>query len=166
MRMNKGVEWAVHACALLGPLPPGRGLSLSALADYHGVPQPYMAKQMQALSRAGLVRTARGQSGGYALARHPTEISLWDIVRAIDGPEPAFRCTEIRQNGPCAVKRADCKTPCAIAAAFAQADAASRAILQSTTLAAIMAEVGGHADPSHMLDIMNWYHGNVTQLPG
>ena len=56
MRMNKGVEWAVHACALLAPLGAGRGLSLAALADYHGVPLPYMAKQMQLLSKAGLTR--------------------------------------------------------------------------------------------------------------
>src|SRR6516164_2591440 len=108
MRINKGVEWAVHACALLAPLPPGAGLSLAALAEFHGVPEPYMAKQMQALSQSGLVRTSRGKTGGYALARPTDAISLWDITIAIDGAVPAFRCTEIRQNGPCAVKKRDC----------------------------------------------------------
>ena len=61
MRMNQGVEWAIHACALLAPLWPQRGLSLAALAEFHGVPGAYMAKQMQLLSKAGLVRTSRGR---------------------------------------------------------------------------------------------------------
>jgi Rrf2 family protein len=165
MRMNKGVEWAVHACALLAPLGAGRGLSLAVLADYHGVPLPYMAKQMQLLSKAGIVRTSRGKTGGYALARAPDAISLWDIKQAVDGSEPAFRCTEIRQKGPCAIPRADCRTPCAIAATFASAEAAYRQILRDTKLTSILAEVGGHGSAQHLGDIMRWYEGNVTTLP-
>lgn len=165
MQMNKGVEWAVHACTLLAPLAPGTGLSLAALAAYHGVPAAYMAKQMQALSRAGIVRAARGQSGGYALARSPIDVSLWDIVCAIGGPGPAFRCTEIRQRGPCAVPLADCTAPCAIAAAFARAESASRSVLKGITLADIMVDVGGHADEKHLVDVLGWYGRNVTRLP-
>jgi Rrf2 family protein len=164
--MNKGVEWAVHACTLLAPLGQGRGLSLSALADYHGVPVPYMAKQMQLLSKAGIVRTSRGQTGGYTLAKAPAEISLWDIKQAVDGATPAFRCTEIRQQGPCAVPRKDCKTPCAIAAAFARAEAAYRELLRSTSLVDLMADVSGHASAQHLADIVGWYQDNVTVLPG
>jgi Rrf2 family protein len=165
MRMNKGVEWAVHACTLLAPLGAGRGLSLAALADYHGVPLPYMAKQMQLLSKAGIVRTSRGKTGGYMLGRPPAEVSLWDIKKAVDGSEPAFRCTEIRQQGPCAAPRMDCKTPCAIAAAFARAETAYREILRGTRLTDLMADVSGHATAQHMADIMGWYQVNVTILP-
>ncbi len=165
MRMNKGVEWAVHACTLLAPLGAGRGLSLAALADYHDVPPPYMAKQMQLLSKAGIVRTSRGKTGGYMLARPPAEISLWDIKQAIDGSAPAFRCTEIRQQGPCAVPRKDCIMPCAIAATFAKAETAYREILRNTRLADLMVDVSGHATVHHMADIMNWYQANVTILP-
>ena len=166
MRMNKGVEWATHACTLLAPLGPDKGLSLTALADYHGVPQPYMAKQMQALSKAGIVRTSRGKSGGYALARPVDDISLWDIKQAVDGPEPAFRCTEIRQQGPCALPSAECKTPCAIAAAFARAEAAYRDALRGIKLSAIVSDVAGHADAKHIGDIMAWYQAHVTEMPG
>lgn len=166
MKMNKGVEWAVHACTLLAPLGRSRGLSLAALADYHGVPAAYMAKQMQLLSSAGLVRTSRGKTGGYALARAPADISLWDIKQAIDGPEPAFRCTEIRQQGPCALARADCRTPCAIAAAFAAAEQAYRDLLRATRLTDVMASVVDHASPAHVADVVAWYERNVTALPG
>jgi Rrf2 family protein len=165
MKMNKGVEWAVHACALLAPLGARRGLSLAALADYHGVPLPYMAKQMQLLSKAGIVRTSRGQTGGYALAKSPQEISLWDIKQAVDGSTPAFRCTEIRQKGPCAVPRADCRAPCAIAAAFGRAENAYRDLLQEIRLSDILVNVTGEGNARHMLDMLRWYEANVTVLP-
>jgi Rrf2 family protein len=166
MRMNQGVEWAIHACALLAPLWPDKGLSLAALAEFHGVPGPYMAKQMQLLSKAGLVRTSRGRSGGYALARAPVEINLWQIARAIDGPEPAFRCTEIRQQGPCATPRAECKQSCPIAAAFAGAEAAWRSALEAVTLVDIMVKVGGQASPEHLMKSMAWLGEQVVEIGG
>jgi Rrf2 family protein len=165
MRINKGVEWAVHACALLAPLPPGAGLSLAALAEFHGVPEPYMAKQMQALSKARLVRTSRGKTGGYALAREARAISLWDITVAIDGAVPAFRCTEIRQNGPCGLKRKDCVKACQIAAAFARAEEAYRDALRAISLADIVASVGMDSSAAHLQGVLRWLEGHVTALP-
>jgi Rrf2 family protein len=112
MQISKGVEWAVHATSLMSGLPENAGLKAETLADYHGVPKAYMAKQLQALSKAGLVRTSRGAHGGYRLAKPSDEISLWDIMTAIEGGKPAFRCTEIRQTGPCALKPKDCHKSC------------------------------------------------------
>jgi Rrf2 family protein len=165
MRLSQGVEWSVHACTVLAPLPPGRGLSLAALAEFHGVPQTYMAKQMQLLSRAEIVRASRGKTGGYAIARPATEISLWQVVRAIEGPEPAFRCSEIRQRGPCAARRKDCRRPCHIAAAFTRAEAAWRDALEAITIASLVAEVGADASAGHLGEIMQWFGANVTALP-
>ncbi len=165
MRMSKGVEWAVHACAMLAPLPPGHGLSLAALAEFHGVPLAYMAKQLQALSRAGLVSTRPGRTGGYRLARAPEAISLWDVVAAIDGPEPAFRCTEIRQNGPCAIPRRDCVRACPIAAAFAGAEQAWRTALKSVSLAEILKSVARDSAADHLSAVAAWYGSAITRLP-
>jgi Rrf2 family protein len=165
MRVAKGVEWAVHACALLAPLAPGTGLSLPALAEFHGVPEPYMAKQMQALSKAGLVRASRGQTGGYALARPASAITLWDIAAAIDGAEPAFRCTEIRRNGPCGAKQEECVRACPIAAAFGRAEQAYRDILRAIPLSDIVASVGADSSAQHMQAVLGWFEGNVTSLP-
>lgn len=165
MRMNQGVEWAVHGCTLLAPLWPERGLSLAALASFHGVPGPYMAKQMQLLSKAGIVHTSRGKTGGYRLAHAPADISLWDIVRAVDGAAPLFRCTEIRQNGPCASRREDCRMACPIAAAFAQAELAYRAALGGISLADMLAQVGTSASPAHLCAVIDWIGDHVTILP-
>ena len=52
---------------------------------------------------AGVLRTVKGARGGYRLARPPAEITVLDVVEAIDGDESAFRCTEIRRRGPLAM---------------------------------------------------------------
>lgn len=165
MRMAQGIEWAVHACTLLAPLGSNRGFSLAALAEFHGVAPPYMAKQMQLLSRAGLVRTSRGASGGYALAKPPDQITLHEIVRAIEGPAPVFRCTEIRQRGPCAQRRVDCRKPCGIAAAFAAAESAWRDHLEAVTVADMLAEAANISSHNAKSAIIEWVEANVTVLP-
>jgi Rrf2 family protein len=164
MRMNQGVEWAVHACTVLAPLYPERGLSLAALAEFHGVPAPYMAKQMQALSAAGLVRTSRGRSGGYALARPPAAITVLDVTRALEGAEPAFRCSEIRRRGPCAAPAADCRRPCQIAAAFAAAETAWRKSLAGVSIADLGLQVASEARAGHIADIAGWLRANAVRI--
>lgn len=166
MRLNQGIEWAVHACTLLAPLWPDTGLSLAALAEFHGVPAPYMAKQMQLLSKAEIVRASRGKTGGYALARPPAEITLWDITRALDGPAPLFRCTEIRQQGPCGAVREDCRKPCGIAAAFARAEMAWREVLQGVSVAELLVSAGAATNPARLEGVFSWMRANVTRLPG
>jgi Rrf2 family protein len=165
VRINKGVEWAVHACALLAPLPANHGLSVAAMAEFHGLPVAYMAKQMQALSRAGIVKTSRGKTGGYALARAPSEIDLWEITRAIDGPAPMFRCTEIRQQGFCASQPEECLQACPIAAAFANAEQAYRAALRRVSLADILIATADTASPGRIVTVVGWLGQNLTALP-
>lgn len=156
MQLGKGVEWTTHICTVLALVPPGSGLSTDALADFFEVPAAYLAKQMQLLRRAGIVRSVRGKGGGYRLARGVDDITLLDIVVAIEGPQPAFRCTEIRQNGPCALKRSDCKRPCEVASAFAGAEKAYRDALAARSLASIMQEAAVNAAPDHLIGIGNW----------
>lgn len=161
MQLSKGVEWAVHCCTILPLLPEGKGLSADALAGYFEVPSAYLAKQLQALRRAGIVQSVRGQRGGYRLGRSPDAISLLDIVTAIEGPAPAFRCSEIRQNGPCALKRSDCKRPCEIAFAFAEAEAVYREALEKKTLASIMFDAAQNTAPEHMHKVARWAVNSV-----
>ena len=156
MQISKGVEWACHAAALMSALPDGKALKADALARYHGVPAAYMAKQLQALSRAGIVNSSRGKKGGYRLAKAPAAISLWDITAAIEGSKPAFRCAEIRQNGPCAARKESCKTPCAIAASFMAAETAFRESLSSVSLMEVGMGVTQIKSPEEMIGMLNW----------
>jgi Rrf2 family protein len=135
MRLSDGVEWGVHTCTLLATVPPDGALPAAKLAEFHGVPAAYLAKHLQALARAGVLETVKGPRGGYRLARPATEITLLDVVEAIDGDEPAFRCTEIRRRGPAAMPARYYVNPCGIHAAFDRADEAWRAQLRTTTVA-------------------------------
>ncbi len=164
MQIGKGVEWAVHACALLGALGENEGLRAEALAAYHGVPRAYMAKQLQALSKAGLVQTVKGARGGYRLARAPGEISLWDIMAAVEGSGPAFTCTEIRQNGPCGAAPEACKTPCPIARGFREAETAYRAVLKGITVADMARDAAADMTEDQAMRIMTWAQANVVRL--
>jgi len=156
MQISKGVEWACHAAALMSSLPEGKALKAEALAAYHGVPAAYMAKQLQALSKAGIVQSSRGKKGGYRLARPAAEINLWDITAAGEGAKPAFRCAEIRQNGPCAARQESCKAPCVIAASFMAAETAFRESLKAVTLMEIGMGVMKIKSQEEMMGMVNW----------
>jgi Rrf2 family protein len=141
MRLSDGVEWGLHCAVLLGFLPPDRAMPTARLAEYHGVPGAYLAKHLQAMSRAGLLESVQGPRGGYRLSRPPTEISMLDVVEAIDGTEPAFRCSEIRRRGPTARPAREYPLPCAIHAVMDDADDAWRAELRRVSVADLMERV-------------------------
>ncbi|MEU2548090.1 Rrf2 family transcriptional regulator [Streptomyces roseolus] len=138
--MNEGVEWALHSCLNLAWIGPGRAVTAARLAAYHELPAAYLNKQLQALVRAGILTSASGPKGGFRLARGLDRITLMDVVTALEGPEEAFRCTEIRQQGPGAgtgpgAGPAGGRAPeCAIAGAMGRADLAWRRELAAQTL--------------------------------
>ena len=115
-----------------------------------------MAKQLQALSKAGIVKSTRGSKGGYRLAKAPADISLWDITSAIEGNKNAFRCTEIRQNGPCPARKTSCKTPCGIAASFMSAETAFRNSLRGVSLMQIAMQVMEIKAPQEINHLTQW----------
>jgi Rrf2 family protein len=147
MRLAEGVEWTLHCCTVLGLLPRGTAMPAARLAEFHGVPGAYLAKHLQALSRAGIVESVAGPRGGYRLARPPADITLLEIVLAVEGDEPAFRCAEIRRRGPSAIPANGYPKPCGIARAMWQAEDAWRRELQAQTVADMIAEMAANVDP-------------------
>ena len=162
MKIGKGVEWAAHTCALLALLPPGAALSGEALADFLGVSPPYVAKQLQALSRAGIVAAKRGASGGYRLAQQPEALSLWDVTAAVEGTTPSFRCTEVRRSGPCGASRAECTEPCTIAAAFQRAEEGYRQALAAVPLTDVIAGIARNSTSARKRRIVEWVKQHAT----
>ncbi len=166
MKIGKGVEWVAHTCSLLALLPDGSALPGEALANFLGVPPPYLAKQLQALSRAGIVVAQRGAGGGYRLSRRPEDISLWDVTAAVEGTSPSFRCTEVRRNGPCGAAPSECKAPCKIAAAFQQAEAEYRKSLSSIPLTELIQGIAQDTTSSRKTKIQSWISEHATSSPG
>lgn len=134
MILRNQVEWALHCCAILSSVPGEQSLSIKTLSEFHGVPKEYLAKAMQNLSRAGVVITSPGPTGGYRLAKAPKDISFLDIVEAIEGKRSTFQCTEIRANNPCHTKKQCYKSACPIAKIMWKADEAWRTSLRDVSL--------------------------------
>lgn len=156
MKLSDGVEWGVHVCTLLAVLPPDGALPAARLAEYHGVPSAYLAKHLQALAREGVLETVKGPRGGYRLARPAAEITVLDVVEAIDGDESAFRCTEIRRRGPTAVPAREYRLPCGVERAFTRADEAWRKELEATTIASLVIGVVQEAPRAAMEKATRW----------
>lgn len=157
MRMSDGVEWAVHCCSLLAALPPGEALPAARLAEYHQVPPAYLAKHLQATTAAGVTVSVSGPKGGFRLARPADEITLLDIVLAVEGDDPAFRCSEIRQRGPATSDDPTAyRKACHIARAMWAAEDAWRAELRSTTLADLFTEVVTTVPPDVLVKGAEW----------
>lgn len=155
--MSQGVEWAIHCCTVLAGLPPERTLPSARLAEYHEVPPAYLAKHLQALSAAGIVESVPGPRGGYRLARPADEITVLDVVLAVDGDEAAFVCTEIRQCGPAACADASAyPKPCGIARLMWAAEDAWRRTLRERTVADLLGDVLRDAPPDQLARGAEW----------
>ncbi|MDB5648731.1 MAG: Rrf2 family transcriptional regulator [Hyphomicrobiales bacterium] len=141
MQLKNQVEWALHCCSILAGLPDGRYLDTKSLAQLHGVPKEYLSKALQALAKAGLVLSTLGPSGGYRLARAASGITFWDVVSAIEGPGPAFVCTEIRRNNPCRPKSTCDAKACIVARVMWEAEDAWREKLRGMTIAKLVDQV-------------------------
>jgi Rrf2 family protein len=156
MRLSEGVEWGLHCAVLLAVIPGDASLPTARLAEFNGVPAAYLAKHLQAMSRAGVLAAGTGPRGGYRLARRPADISVLDVVEAVDGEEPAFRCLEIRRRGPAALPAREYRTMCGIHRVMVDADAAWRGELARTSIADLAAGVARDASPKAFEKFGTW----------
>ena len=92
MQITRQADYAIRAVLYLSRLEPGQRASTSAVAKEQSIPPSFLAKIISQLSIAGLLHTSRGARGGVMLAREPGEISLLDVVEAIDGPITLNEC--------------------------------------------------------------------------
>jgi len=147
MKLGEGVEAAIHSAATLAGVGDGATIPGAALAEWFGLSASYLLKHLQALTAAGILESVPGPAGGYRLARAAERISLLDIVLAVEGPLPAFRCGEIRRNGPPKLPASAYVKPCGINAAMLRAERAYRAALAAERLSDIVAGFMTEADP-------------------
>jgi Rrf2 family protein len=135
--MGRGVEWAVHSCVNMAWTPAGEAVNSARLAEYYKLPGAYLNKQLQALVRAGILGSVSGPRGGFHLARRPENVTVLDIVLALEGPEPVFRCDGILANVPEADTEQNFVRSCLIAQTMRQAELAWRQALARQTIAGI-----------------------------
>jgi Rrf2 family protein len=113
LRLTKKADYGLMALKYLAEQP-GAGAQSSAaqsakdIAQAYHIPPPLLAKILQTLARAGLLVSHAGTNGGYALARPASEISAFEVIRAIDGPLFITSCITIHGScdlaGHCTIK--------------------------------------------------------------
>jgi len=164
--VSTGVEYGLHCLLfLVEDRDRFRSEAVRDLAELQGLPAEYVAKIFTKLQKADLVTSTEGLHGGFTLSRRPADISVLDVVLAIDGDKPLFECREVRER--CAVFKR--KPPawaleglCSIHAIMREAEDRMREVFASRSLADIADKVSAKAPPEFNLEVGRWLEGRVA----
>lgn len=99
MQITRQADYAIRAMLYLARAGKGQRVATSDVAEAQHIPPSFLAKIVSQLSIAGLLHTSRGARGGITLARDPSQITLLDVVEAIDGPIRLNEC--VTNEGIC-----------------------------------------------------------------
>ena len=109
MKLGTKGRYAVMAMVDLAGVDPDQLMNLHDLSVRQDLPLAYLEQLFSRLNKSGLVKAIRGPKGGYTLAKDPQDISIADVVLAVDEDVKATRCHKDDLNG-CTGKRAKCLT--------------------------------------------------------
>ena len=157
---SAGVEYGIHCLIfLVGEGSDSREASVRDLAQLQGVPQDYLAKIFTKLAKAKLVVATEGVRGGFKLARASDEISILDIVNAIDGRKLIFDCREIR--GRCALFEGSAPAwaldgVCAVHGAMLTAQNRMEEALAQQTILDLARKLGRKAPADFNVQVDSW----------
>ncbi len=138
--IHRNTDYAVRALVALNA--ERRVMSASSLAERDGVPVDFLRKIMQLLKDAGIVESVRGPFGGYRLSRAPAGITLYEIIKAVQGP----LCMNVCFADPKACKNSD---SCGLRCRLADIGAELKSYLEKITLAQIAGDQPGGGNISH-----------------
>jgi len=96
MQITRQADYALRAMLFLAKLEPTNRAATSQIAEEQHIPPSFLAKIISQLSIAGLIHTSRGARGGVLLARPPEDISILEVIEAIDGPIALNECTHVK----------------------------------------------------------------------
>jgi Rrf2 family protein len=92
MQITRQADYAIRAVLYISKLGVSQRAATSQIAKEQHIPPSFLAKIISQLSIAGLLQTSRGARGGVMLAKNPDEITLLEVVEAIDGPIALNEC--------------------------------------------------------------------------
>lgn len=99
MQITRQADYATRAILYLARNRNGKRVATSQVAKEQKIPSSFLAKIISQLSIAGLLHTSRGAHGGISLARNPEQITLLQVIEAIDGPIQLNVC--VGREGVC-----------------------------------------------------------------
>lgn len=92
MELNRATDYAFRAVLYLSRLPRGQVVEAKVIAEDEKIPSRFLLKIFRLLSQAGIVESFRGVNGGYSLAKRPGEITMKEVLEAVEGPIHINRC--------------------------------------------------------------------------
>ncbi|MGC1718000.1 MAG: Rrf2 family transcriptional regulator [Isosphaeraceae bacterium] len=135
MKISAKAEYACLALlALAQQSPDAPPVRIREISDTHAIPERYLVQILLQLKGAGLVVSTRGASGGYRLARPAAKIALSEVLAAINGPDTP-------QRGSAREKRPAAQI---LGMVWDRVRAAERSILDTTTIAELVAQTSPH----------------------
>jgi Rrf2 family protein len=131
--ISQRAKYAFKALAVLAERGRGESAQIESIAAAASVPRKFLEHILLDLKRKGIVASRRGRSGGYVLAQRPGDITIGNILRAVDGPIAPLPCISRTAYRRCA----DCKDEksCVVRRLFADTYAATLLLMEGTTLA-------------------------------
>lgn len=99
MRISRKAEYALRALVAIARQP--RSWGISELSARENIPVKFLEQILLSLRHAGLLSSKRGVGGGYALRRAPSEISVGEVIRVLDGPVALVACAAEQAGAPC-----------------------------------------------------------------
>jgi len=130
VQFSMSIEYAIHGLIYLARAPEGQTVLLGDIASSIKVPKEYARKIFQQLTRKGLVTARRGAGGGYRLARPAAEVTLLEVVEAIEGSLPVYSC--LSQTRHCRLSLS-----CPLKEVFDRAREKMAEVLRDATLAQV-----------------------------
>lgn len=94
MKLSTRGRYGIHAMYDLALNASGGPQSIKAIAEREGIPEAYLEQLIAVLKREGLVNSTRGAQGGYMLARQPEDITVGDVLRALEGGLSLVDCID------------------------------------------------------------------------
>ena len=133
MQLTQAADYAVRAMIHLAGLPQATRVTLPDLASAIGSPAQFLSKVLQQMVKARLVVSQRGGGGGFQLAVDPEQVSLFQVVEAIEGPTALNRCLIAGHS-------CNRQSWCAAHFAWMEAQEAMVRVLQSASIARLVRE--------------------------
>ncbi|HWJ74024.1 MAG TPA: Rrf2 family transcriptional regulator [Kaistia sp.] len=151
--ISQKAKYAFKALIHLARQPKGETIQIDDIAREAGVPRKFLEHILLDLKHRGMIASRRGRAGGYALIKLPSEITIGQVLRAIDGPIAPLSCISRTAYQPCA----DCRdeASCGVRRMFAAPYAAQLVLFDATTLADAVAgedEAGALAESDAVSD--------------
>ena len=94
MQFTKAEGYGLHGVIFLAEQPEGKVTPLSEISEAQKVPEKFLAKIFQNLTKSGLIKSQRGVKGGFAMAKPSEEITIREVLESIQGPYYFVKCLE------------------------------------------------------------------------